>query len=190
MRSRPWLIGGFVLFLLVAELVREDFVLSAKPEARPLVREMVFDFGDTVTVQGRWTRTDGGGELVPHATRIECSRSRAECIEAGYQINGLTISSIGLDRRPAVFEEGSVTMRNETPACVIYTTRIDLQAQQAYQVRMRKEELDTLGEEVCADMAVEDRIEMQLAGYDHPSFDKDPLEGHFVPLVRFLSWAL
>ena len=181
---------AFFVSLLVIEALREVMVIGDADEALPLVREELFTVGHYTVAQGRWVRTDKDELLVPQATRIDCYRDRGECFETGYNVfNGNSITTPGNSIHAAQFDASSIVFTDASASCVETTTRIDLTSRETYRVRSLKE-LPSIGsEELCDDLELEQRMELQLAGYDHPSLKPDPLKGHFVPLASAITWA-
>ena len=111
-RQRNWWKIAFFVSLVAFELAREFAVLSTSSRAYPSVTERVFRSGEYTNVEGRWLRTDGGEALVPQAIRIDCYASKLEYYEAGYQINGQSVSSVGFEIHAAEFTEGSISFVN------------------------------------------------------------------------------
>ena len=191
--SRNWWKYGFFVLLLIAEFEREMIVIAQDPEAKPLVSQSVMSFGDTISAEGQWTRSDEGGKLLPSPLAIECSRERQECIIASYDVNGEFVSRPNLDRFNADVAANEVVIRSDND-CYSLTTRIDVAAREVSQVRQRNEGWqdaafsDPIFKETCNNL--EDRIVSRLVGYDDLSLQTDPLDGHFVPLIKIFVWLI
>lgn len=192
-KTRNWWKVAFLVSLLLLEIAREWIVVTASPEAKPLVSEFTFSSDGFTSVEGRWIRTDGGDQLVPQGTTIECYRSRGECIEAEYTVSGLYVFAPTISIWNADFGPDSITFADDSSLCVRYDTRIDLASKEVYRVRQKKPTAEAAFEdapeldEACANL--EDRIEMQIAGWDHKLLRDDMLEGHFLPVLSTMVFV-
>jgi hypothetical protein len=143
----------------------------------------VHQVGSTILAQGRWKPLEGKDDLVPAAVTIECSVDRKECIQASSSsLMDHTFSTPSISRFSASFVDDAVTFTNDVPACVTYTTRIDLKLQKVISVRERKPNTATTG--INCDL-MKQRLELTLGeGWRPPDTGK-----HFVPLVSGFLWA-
>lgn len=178
---RNWWKVAFFALLFVFELTREIAVISAAGVAQPNSQATMFQWEGFVRAEGSWKRIDGGGKLVPGTVTIECRPERKECTEASVRVMDDYVFAPELDHFAATFTADAVTYVNDVPDCAKYSVRLDLALKKVFAVRERKE---APANPNCA-LLEKGRIEMQLGdGYDS---DTDPLQGHFVPLLRLLG---
>lgn len=183
-RGRNWWKLAFFVLLVAFELAREFAVLSAAEGAQPNSNGTVFEYNGYVKAQGSWTRIDGGGAMAPGTVTIECRPEEGRCLEASVMISERYVYAPDLDYFDATFSPQAVAYENENPVCARYAVRIDLRLKKVFAVRERKEDAK---EPQCA-LLEKGRIEMQLGkGFDP---ERDPLEGHFVPLIQILAAIL
>lgn len=181
--KRNWWKIGFFIAVFAFELMRELFVIQAAEGARPNAMAIVHGDDDYAEAQGSWMRLDGGSALVPGVVRISCRAATAECVEVSVTVNERYVHAPDISRFAATFGPGTVSYTNDVPDCATYTVRIDLKMEKAFAVRQKRP--DASGP--CA--LLERRIEMQLVDGHALSENIDPLEGHFVPIVRLVRSA-
>ena len=181
-RHRNWWKIGFFVVLLAFEVTRELLVITLDPSAVPNANALVFSGDGYVKAEGSWKRIDGGGSLVPGTVAIECQRETGQCLEASTTIHDEYVYAPDLSYFNATFTPESVSYVNDVPDCARYSVRIDLEMNKVFAVRQKKQETTN---PACA--ALENRIEMQIAdGYETYS-SRDPLKGHFVPLLQLVK---
>ena len=183
-RTLNWWKIGCIVSLVALEIAREIIVLMANQPMQVGGAPFVHQVGSTILAQGRWKPLEGKDDLVPAAVTIECSVERKECIQASTtSLMDHTFSTPSISRFPASFADNAVSFTNDVPACVTYTTRIDLKLQKVISVRERKPSTATAG--ANCDM-IEERLELALGeGWRAPDTGKN-----FVPLVSGFLWML
>lgn len=179
--KRNWWKLGFFVCLVLFELVREFAVVAGATGARPSVMALLYSSDGYVRAQGSWKRIDGGDQLIPTVVTIECDRQTGVCLEVSANINDNYVSAPEIDRFNATFADNSVTYENDNPDCARYAVRMDLVMKKVFSVRERKENRKNPN---CK--LLESRIEMQLS--DGLDLQRDPLKGHFVPMLQLLSY--
>lgn len=180
-QRRNWWKIGFFVMLFAFEFVREIAVLNINNPPTIIANATVGQLGPYISARGRWTRLDKDEDLVPSSVSIECNEASKECTEASVMVLDGGVGTPNVSRFPAKFEQDSVSYQNDTPACVTYSTRIDLKLKKAFSVRDHKK--DAQNDELCK--GTEERIEMVLG--DGWKTKKDPLDDHFVPFMRVLA---
>ena len=178
LRRRNWWKIAFFTLLIIFEFSRELAILSIADHAEPKIsaRGSVIDGGSVVVATGQWVRIDGGGPLMPGATRIECDQTRLECLEANANLFNGYLAGPYVDRYIATFTAEAINYENESPGCVRYRVRIDLKLTRVFAVRERKE---GSGSDVCN--YLERRVEMSLGdGYVSRA---GLLADHWVPFI-------
>lgn len=179
-QRRNWWKIGFFVILIAFEFAREGAVLEGSTPPTIAANASVSYSEPYVFARGRWTRVDKDEDLVPSSVYIECNELSGECIEASVAVWDDAVGTPQVSRFPAKFSNDSVSYQNEFPACVTYSTRIDLKLKKAFAVRQHKEDMP---DDLCK--GTEERIEMVLG--DGWRTKKDPLEGHFVPLISLVA---
>lgn len=190
--THNWWMIGFFIVLFVAEFERELLVIASN-DAEPLVSKSIYSFGDLAVAEGQWVRADGGDTLTPNAVHFQCRRSEGACYAASYRTHEDRVYRPELDRFDAEFGTDSITMASRGD-CVTTVTRIDLATQEAVQTRIKsdgwRESFANTPELLKSCQALEDRIVSRLSGWDDPALKRDPLEGHFVPLLKAVAALL
>lgn len=178
--QRWWKIGFFVL-LFVFEFTREVAVMNAYQTPQLAVLKLVKHYGQFVMAEGRWIRSDRGGDrLIPLMAVIRCDRETSKCEETTVNTHDNYVNTPDTSRYEATFTPDMVSYVNDDADCVRYTTRIDLKMENASQMRERKPSTNPQ----CAIM--EKRMEMRLDdGYQHED-SKVALKGHFLPIIQAL----
>lgn len=183
--QRNWWKISFFIAIIALEFMRELVVLNMGPSTRPTQTSYVMTYGDVITVRGSWTRSDGGGDLMPATVTIECRRTTGICIVADAHANDDRLSAPEISQYAATFTPQGVTFANDDPTCVRYLTRIDVPMKQAFSVRERKPNVKNAD---CGSV-LEDRIEMKISDGFTPTRE-DPTEGHFLPILSLLKMLL
>ena len=181
--QRNWWKLAFFAALLVFEVAREIAVLGMNQSVRIGGSGYVLQIGDYVIAEGAWRRTDKGEHLSPVAISIECSSAAATCREATATVMDLYLSPPDVSTYDAIFSENEISYVNNSPKCVRYTTKIDLQLNKVLTLREAKNTF----EEVCK--ATEQRIEMELTA-GNKAGKPDPLEEHFLPLFSVVAYVV
>lgn len=172
-RPRNWWKAAFFVALIGFEITRELLVITSDERVQSNASFQLFHGSSLVVAEGTWERMDGGGPLTTTATRIECWKEDAQCIEAYSHASDMFLYPPTIDRFDAKFGPEAVTYENDIPDCATYSVRMDFKLNKVMAVRVRKENPKNSG---CANL--EPRIETQLAdGYK----SKNPTTGHFVP---------
>ena len=178
-RGRNWWKVAFLVLLVVWEATREAAVIGFNGEPKIAVLPGVYQYGNFVSAEGRWTRIDAGSPMTPGATIIHCRSDQGTCQEVTTSINNGYVSKPELDVYPATFTTDQVSYTNDDPDCARYSVRIDLKLRKVFAVRERKNDVSTQ----CS--SLERRIEMTLgSGYQH---DDKYFSRHFLPLVWLLT---
>jgi hypothetical protein len=174
-RNWDWWKIGFFAALVAFEFAREFAVIADSEPPNLATIKAITQSGDSVMVEGKWVRNDSGERLAPLLVNIECNRAEGTCTEATTRVLPPDyVNSPAFDTHPAKFGPDSIEYQNNG-VCLNYTTRIDLRAEEAYQVRTRTKDNSTL----CRNYGP--HLNARLAnGWDDI---KPPLEGHFVPLL-------
>lgn len=176
--QRNWWKIGFFIILFAFEVARELLVLKGGDKAQPITSAHFYSWDGYVSVQGSWSRIDGGGKLTPGTITIECVESQAQCTEATVMIYNNLVYAPEIDRFEAKFSADAVTYQNTVPGCVTYSVRLDRKLKKAFAVREKKEPVKS---DLCKDF--EKRIEMQVADGFMAEKSGAFLEGHFVPVL-------
>lgn len=179
-QRRNWWKIGFFVMVIAFEFTREVAVLSINASTSIIGNAWVDDTDRYVFARGKWTRLDKDEDLVPASVSIECDKALKECMEASVMILDNAVGTPSVSRFPASFEQDVVSYENNAPACVTYSTRIDLKLKRVFSVRQQKE--GPKGE-LC--QGNEERIEMVLG--DGWRTKEDPLEGRFLPIMSLLA---
>lgn len=179
-QRRNWWKIGFFAMLVAFEFTREVAVLSINSPTTIIGNAWVSETERYVFARGKWTWLDKEEDLVPASISIECDKALRECMEASVMILDNAVGTPNVSRFPASFDQNSVIYENSTAACVTYSTRIDLKLKRVFAVRQQKQDAEG---ELCE--GTEDRIEMTLG--DGWRNKKDPLEGHFLPIMSLLA---
>lgn len=174
-----WKIAFFVA-LLAFEVARELLVISHGPHAHPTMNSVIFGNERFASASGTWRRTDGGGDLVPASVKIDCFADQGRCVEASAMILDDSVLAPEMDWFDASFSDGLVTYANNMPDCASYIVRIDTKLEKVTALRERK---DNPKNPNCSKL--ERRIGMELV--EGGPREKDPLEGHFVPVFQLLA---
>lgn len=174
-RQRNWWKMAFFVMLLMFELAREWAVIASAEVAQPNAPASLFSYSGYTIAEGRWRRLDGGSPIVPSTVAIDCRREHGRCIEATTTISDRYVYAPKLDWFDATFSQDAITYENDVPDCARYSVRLDLKLKKVFAVRERK---DNPSNPTCAKL--EPQIEMHLS--DGHEGDRNPLEGHFVPL--------
>lgn len=178
-RFNWWKLAFFVL-LIVFEITREIAVLEAAEGAQPNTRFTMSSFGNRVTAEGSWRRTDGKGKLAPTATTILCDKALNQCIEATTNIIDEHVFSPDVTHFDAQFGPDVITYTNSYPQCAKYTVRLDLKMEQVLATRQRT---NTAGD--CA--MLEPLIRMRLGGWKEEGEFGLEIGDHFVPIISMIS---
>lgn len=181
-RPRNWWIFAFIVAALAFELTREMLVLTSAQGPRPGARGFVYGDQTFVQAEGTWQRIDGGEQVLPGIVTIQCLSETSSCIEASTTFMDDVIPGIDVTVFDAEFTSDSVSYTNDLPNCVNYVVRIDLKLKKAFSVRQTKKNEKS---DLCS--GLEPRIEMQLSNGFDVGKGLNPMDGHFVPLLRALS---
>ncbi|NML04248.1 hypothetical protein [Sphingomonas sp. G-3-2-10] len=173
-----WWKIGFFIALFLFECAREWAVIEAfePPKIASIARVDRYD--TFVTASGQWQRLDGGSDMLPGSTKIECWQDQGKCYEISYMFMNGYVGEPNLDVFDAKFSDDAVTYENDAPQCAHYSVRIDLNLKKVIATRDRKAKPSN---EMCAKL--EPRIEMTLGEGRH---DYRPDQEHFVPVVWLL----
>jgi hypothetical protein len=183
-RSLNWWKIGCIVSLVALEIAREIIVLIANQPMQVGGLPSVYRVGSTIVAQGRWKPLEGKDDLVPAAVTIECDAEQKECIQASSSsLMDHSFSAPNISRFPASFTDDAVSFTDDFPACVTYTTRIDLKLEKVISVRERKSGTGIVG--VDCNM-MEQRLVLTLGeGWKPPETGE-----HFVPLISGFLWTL
>lgn len=178
-RRRNWWKIGFFVMLVVFEFTREIAVISSDPPAKVATNAYVGSTSGYTRATGRWTRVDGGSQLMPGATLIQCDEQKGQCVETTSTLFNGYVTPPEVTTFDAKFSPEAVNYENDLPECARYSVRIDLKLKKVFALRERVKNPKNPN---CA--SLERRIEMTLG--DGFVRGENPLGDHFVPILRGL----